>query len=361
MRVIITAGGTGGHIYPALAILDKIKEMEPDSEFIYIGTHNRMEKDIVPNRGIRYIPLEIYGLSTSLKLMGRNIKNIGLISRATKKCMQIMREFKPDAVIGVGGYVTYPVIKAAHKCGIKTFVHEQNGIPGKANIALHRSVTQYWLSFKSSLEYFKNYPAIVLGNPCSEAAIKAKKISKTNYGLTKNKKAVLIFSGSLGSTAMNQSILDYLKMLDNANYEVLYITGKSSYEAFMENKLPKCVHVVPYIDNLCGLMKDMDVIVSRAGASSMAEITALGIPCILIPSPYVANNHQYYNALAIVENDAGVMIQQRELTPDLLKTKIEEILNDDKLAKKYSDNLKAMCEEKPATEIYKNIKEHLNK
>lgn len=361
MRVIITAGGTGGHIYPALAILDKIKEMEPDSEFIYIGTHNRMEKDIVPNRGIRYIPLEIYGLSTSLKLMGRNIKNVGLIRKATKKCLELMDEFGPDVVIGVGGYVTYPVIKAAHKKGIMTFVHEQNGIPGKANVALHKSVTKYWLSFKSSEEYFKNYNYEVLGNPCSEAAIKTKKISKTNYGLKKDKKAVLIFSGSLGSAAMNQILLDYLKMLDKANYEVLYITGKSGYESFMENKLPTCVHVVPYIDNLCGLMKDMDLIVSRAGASSMAEITALGVPSILIPSPYVANNHQYYNALAIVENDAGVMIQQKDLTPDLLKTKIEEILNDDKLAEKYRKNLKEMCEENSATKIYEDIKKHLNK
>lgn len=361
MRVIITAGGTGGHIYPALAILDKIKEMEPDSEFLYIGTHNRMEKDIVPNRGIKYIPLEIYGLSTSLKLMGRNIKNIGLINQATKKCMQIMREFRPDVVIGVGGYVTYPVIKAAHKSGIKTFVHEQNGIPGKANIALHRHVTEYLLSFKSSLEYFNKYPAVVLGNPCSEAAIKTKKISKTQYGLTKDKKAVLIFSGSLGSAAMNQKLLDYLKMLDKANYEVLYITGKSAYDSFMENKLPKCVRVVPYIDNLCGLMKDMDVIVSRAGASSMAEITALGVPCILIPSPYVANNHQYYNALAIVENDAGVMIQQKDLTPELLKEEIEKILNDKKLADKYSKNLKGMCEDNSATKIYEEIKKYLDK
>ncbi len=361
MRVIITAGGTGGHIYPALAILDKIKEMEPDSEFLYIGTHNRMEKDIVPNRGIKYVPLEIYGLSTSLKLMGRNIKNIGLIQKATKKCMELMKEFKPDVVIGVGGYVTYPVIKAAHKSGVLTFVHEQNGIPGKANVALHKYVTKYWLSFKSSEEYFKKYNSEVLGNPCSEAAIKTKKMSKMNYGLEKDKKAVLIFSGSLGSAAMNQILLDYLKMLDNANYEVLYITGKSAYETFKENKLPKCVHVVPYIDNLCGLMKDMDLIVSRAGASSMAEITALGIPSILIPSPYVANNHQYYNALAVVENDAGVMIQQKDLTPELLKTKIEEILNDDKLAEKYSKNLKKMCENDSATKIYEDIKKHLNK
>ena len=133
MRVIITAGGTGGHIYPALAILDKIKEMEPDSEFIYIGTHNRMEKDIVPARGIKYEALEIYGLSTSLKLMGRNIKNLFLINKAYKRCVEIMKDFKPDIVIGVGGYVTFPVIKAAHMCGVKTFIHEQNSIPGKAN------------------------------------------------------------------------------------------------------------------------------------------------------------------------------------------------------------------------------------
>ena len=148
VKVIITAGGTGGHIYPALSILNKIKEKEPNSEFIYIGTHNRMEKDIVPTYNIKYIPLEIYGLSK--KNIKRDIKNIFLIKKAYKKCLDIMMDFKPDIVIGVGGYVTYPVILAAHKLGIKTFIHEQNSIPGKSNKILSRIVDGVGVSFKDS-------------------------------------------------------------------------------------------------------------------------------------------------------------------------------------------------------------------
>lgn len=356
MRVIITAGGTGGHIYPALAILDKIKMEEPDSEFIYIGTHNRMEKDIVPARGIKYVPIEIYGLSTSLKLMGRNIKNVFLIKKAYKKCVEIMKDFEPDVVIGVGGYVTYPVIKAAHKCGIKTFVHEQNSIPGKANKALLKYVDLVGVSFKDSLKYFEGHNAIMTGNPCSENAIKIKKISKESYGLDSKKKSVLIFNGSLGSSTINRKMIEYLNSIEDEKYDVLYITGKSSYEEFSKNKFPKNVHVVPYVDNLSGLMKDMDLIVSRAGASSVAEITALAIPCILIPSPYVANNHQYYNALSIVYNNAGEMIQEDELTKDLLKEKISSIINDEKKIKEFKENLGKISVDNSATIIYDALK-----
>lgn len=356
MRVIVTAGGTGGHIYPALAIIDKIKEMEPDSEFIYIGTHNRMEKDIVPEHGIKYEALEIYGLSTSLKLMGRNIKNIFLINKAYKKCLKIMKDFKPDVVVGVGGYVTFPVIKAAHKCGVKTFIHEQNSIPGKANKMLLKYVDLVGVSFKDSLKYFDGHNAVMTGNPCSENAIKIKRISKENYGLDKNKKSILIFNGSLGSSTMNEKLLEYLKDIEKEEYQVLYITGKNSYKNFKDLKLPKNVFVQPYVDNLSGLMKDMDLIVARAGASSVAEITALRIPSILIPSPYVANNHQYYNALSVSEAKAGIMIEEKDLTKDILKEKIKEILNDEEKIKDIKENLGKISVDNSQTIIYEELK-----
>lgn len=356
MRVIVTAGGTGGHIYPALAIIDKIKEMEPDSEFIYIGTHNRMEKDIVPEHGIKYEALEIYGLSTSLKLMGRNIKNIFLINKAYKKCLKIMKDFKPDVVVGVGGYVTFPVIKAAHKCGVKTFIHEQNSIPGKANKMLLKYVDLVGVSFKDSLKYFDGHNAVMTGNPCSENAIKIKRISKENYGLDKNKKSILIFNGSLGSSTMNEKLLEYLKDIEKEEYQVLYITGKNSYKNFKDLKLPKNVFVEPYVDNLSGLMKDMDLIVARAGASSVAEITALRIPSILIPSPYVANNHQYYNALSVSEAKAGIMIEEKDLTKELLKNKIKEILSDENKIKDIKENLSKISVDNSQTIIYEELK-----
>lgn len=356
MRVIITAGGTGGHIYPALAILDKIKEMEPDSEFLYIGTHNRMEKDIVPAHGIKYEPIEIYGLSTSMKLMGRNVKNVFLIQKGIKKCVRLIKEFKPDVVIGVGGYVTYPVIKAAHKCGIKTFIHEQNSIPGKANKGLLKYVDLVGVSFEDSKKYLKTDKIVMTGNPVAENALKIKAIPKTKYGMHKDKKAVLIFNGSLGSNTMNKKMIDYLGSISKEDYEVLYITGKSSYDSFKEHKFSKNVFIEPYVDNLSGLMKDMDLIVSRAGASSVAEIEALGIPCILIPSPYVANNHQYYNALSMVEANASEMIEEANLTSELLKNKINEIINDEKKIKEFKKNLKKISVDNSATIIYEELK-----
>ena len=361
MRVIVTAGGTGGHIYPALAIVQKIREMEPDSEILYIGTHNRMEKDIVPKSGIPYEPIEIYGLSTSIKLMPRNVKNVFLINKAYHKCLKIMKEFRPDVVIGVGGYVTYPVIKAAHKSGVKTFIHEQNSIPGKANKVLLKYTDLVGVSFKDSVKYFSNSRVVVTGNPCSENALKTPKSDKCDYGLSRNKPGILIFNGSLGSEAMNKKMLEFLEDISDEVYEVLYITGKNYYRQFKNKKFSKNVKVVPYVDNLSGLMKDMDLIVSRAGASSVAEITALALPCILIPSPYVANNHQYYNAQSIVKANAGVMIEEKDLNKDTLKESIDKILKDQDYRKTMQKNLKALSIDNSATLIYNELKKLISK
>lgn len=356
MRVIITAGGTGGHIYPALAIIDKIKEMEPKSEFIYIGTHNRMEKDIVPKRGIKYIPIEIYGLSTSLKLMGRNVKNVFLIKSAIKKCVNIIKEFKPDCVVGVGGYVTYPVIKAAKKCGVPSFIHEQNSIFGKANKGLLKMVDTVGVSFKDSMNQIKHEHVVLTGNPVGEGALKKKRIDKTKFGLSKNKKSVLIFNGSLGSKSINDKLFNYLENAEKYDYEILYITGNPYYEEFKKHKFPKNVFIEPYVDNLSGLMKDMDLIVCRAGASSIAEITSLSLPAIFIPSPYVANNHQYYNALSIVDAKAGEMILESDLTTFILESKIDSILNDENRIKEIKNNLSKLSINDSATIIYNELK-----
>ncbi len=360
MRVVITAGGTGGHIYPALAILDYIKEREPDSEFIYIGTHNRMEKDIVPKRGIKYEAICIYGLSTSLKLMGRNIKNVFLINKAYKRCVEIIKDFKPDVVIGVGVYVTYPVIKAAHACHVKTFIHEQNSIPGKANKGLLKWVDVVGVSFDESKKYIKHDKVVLTGNPVSEKALKAEVIPKTKYGLDKNKKSILIFNGSLGSGSVNLKMLDFLSTVGDEKYQILYITGNGFYDKFKNSNLPKNVFIYPYVDNLSGLMKDMDLIICRAGASSIAEITALGLPVIFIPSPYVANNHQYYNARAIIDAEAGDMILEQDLTSEVLKEHIDAIINDEASMRNMSKNLKKLSINDSATKIYNEIKDMLS-
>ena len=355
VKVIITAGGTGGHIYPALSILNKIKEKEPNSEFIYIGTHNRMEKDIVPTYNIKYIPLEIYGLSK--KNIKRDIKNIFLIKKAYKKCLDIMKDFKPDIVIGVGGYVTYPVILAAHKLGIKTFIHEQNSIPGKSNKILSRIVDGVGVSFKDSSVYFKDQRKVYFtGNPCSENAIDSKKINKSEYGIKEYRKLVLIVSGSLGSNSINNKMIEYLKSIGNKNYDCIYITGKNYYDEFNKNKFPNNVHIYPYIDNMVGLLKSVDVIVSRAGASSLSEILALRLPSIIIPSPYVANNHQYYNALSLKNNNACIMIEEKDLNKDILSDSIDKCL-DIEFSNKLKNNMDNLYIKNSSTIIYDIIKD----
>lgn len=354
MKVIVTAGGTGGHIYPALAIIEKIKELDPKSEFLYIGTTNRMEKDIVPAQGIKYVGIEMYGLSKNIK---RDIKVLFLIAKNIKKCKSIMKEFKPDIVLGIGGYVTYPVIKAAKALNIKTFIHEQNSIPGKSNRLLGRLADKIGVSFEESSHYFDESKTVFTGNPCSERALKMKEIDKTKYGLHKNKKFVLMVQGSLGSTSVNKKMLEFLNSIDDEEYEVLYITGKSSYETFSKNKFSKNVFIEPFIENLAGLMKGADVIISRAGASSISEIIALKKLAILIPSPYVANNHQFFNALDVANHHAAVMIEEEALSTKILKSQIDKLLNDKEMQINMRLNLSKMQKNDSSTIIYNTIKE----
>ena len=354
MRVIVSAGGTGGHIYPALAIINKIKENEPDSEFLYIGTHNRMENDIVPSRGIPFESIEIYGFS---KKIFKNIKTVKCVFNSYKKCKKIIRDFNPDVVIGVGGYVTAPVIYAAKKLGYKTVIHEQNSLPGKSNQFLSKYSDLVCVSFKSTINSFPSYKTVFTGNPCSEDAISCNPIDKGDFGLSKNKKLVLIVMGSLGSSRVNDYIISSMNSFAGRSYEVLFVTGKSSYNDVIKNKFPENVHVVPYIDGMTGLMKNTDLIVSRAGASTISEIVALGLPSILIPSPYVANNHQFKNAIDMVNSNSAFMIEEKDLKGDILVNKIDEIFDNPSIIKDVRNNLKSLLVKNSASLIYNNIKE----
>ena len=354
MRVIISAGGTGGHIYPALAIVNKIKAEEPNSEFLYIGTHNRMENDIVPKTGIPFESIEIYGFSKNII---KNFKTAGCLLKSYKRCKSLIREFNPDVVIGVGGYVTAPVIYAAKKLGYKTVIHEQNSLPGKSNQFLSKYSDLVCVSFKSSMSFFPGYKTVFTGNPCSEDALSKEPIKKSVYGIKNNRKLVLFVMGSLGSSRVNEYLVSSMNLFNGKDYDILFVTGKGSYDSISKNSFPSNVHVVPYVDGMTGLMKNVDLIVSRAGASTMSEIIALELPSILIPSPYVANNHQYKNALDLVNVNASVMIEEKDLKGDILVRKIDEILYDDNKIHDMKKNLKSMMVRDSASLIYSNIKE----
>ena len=360
MNIIISAGGTGGHIYPAVSIINKFKEKEKDLNVLYIGTHNRMEKDIIPSLGIKYEAIEIYGFSkTDLK---RDVKNVFLIKKAIKKCMKIMEEFKPDIVIGVGGYVTMPVISAARKLHIPIAIHEQNSIPGKTNKLFAKNVDLVCTSYENSDKYFSSAKKIVYtGNPCGENALTTTKIPKESLGFHQGKKLVLFVSGSLGSGTINDFALKLLSTIDeNDNFEILYITGNDYYETFTEGKtFAKNVKVIPFLNNLSGLFSDVDLIISRAGAGTLSEILALEIPSILIPSPYVANNHQYYNALDLKEKGVSLLIEEKDLDAKKMYDKMKELLNNSKEYQDMKENLHKLDMKNASTIIYEQIKELL--
>lgn len=353
MRVIISAGGTGGHIYPALAIINKIKEKEPDSEFLYIGTHNRMEKDIVPAKGIPFKSIEMYGFS---KKIFRNIKTVKCLFKAFKECKKMIKEFNPDIVIGVGGYVTVPVVVSAKKLGYKTFLHEQNSLPGKSNKFLSKYCDLVGVSFESSLDKFPSGKAIVTGNPCSEDALKAPVLLKSTLGLSATKKLVLIVMGSLGAGKVSKYLESELQRFESKDYEVLFVTGKGSYDEVMKHNYPKNVKIIPFYEGLTSVMKKTDVMVSRAGASTLSELIALEVPSILIPSPYVANNHQYLNALDLVKQNAALMVEEKDLEDGVLFKKVDELINNEEEIKNIKSNLRKMQVKDSATVIYDNLK-----
>lgn len=355
MKVIISAGGTGGHIYPALAIINKIKEEEPNSEFLYIGTTNRMEKDLIPNLGYRYEGLEVTGFKRKLSL--DNFKTITNFINAIKKAKRIIKDFNPDIVIGCGGYVTAPVIYAAKKLGKKTFIHEQNSVVGLANKFLSRSADKVGVSFESTIKDFPEGKAILTGNPCSEKALNIKKATKESLEIDKNKKLVLIVMGSLGSRTVNDKIISFIDKFKDKDYSVIFVTGTTYYEKVKDIKVPNNVKILPFIYEMPSVMKITDLMVTRAGASTMSEITALEVPSIFIPSPFVTNNHQYKNAMDLVNNKAGIILEEKDLTEDTLINTIDNTINDKQKLLDMKKNLKKLGIKDSSTRIYNILKD----
>ena len=356
MKVIVSAGGTGGHIYPALAIIDILKKYYKNLDILYIGTHDRMEKDIIPKMGIKYEAIEIYGFNKKRVLT--NIKNVGLIAKAFIKCKKIIKDFKPDLVIGAGGYVTFPVLKTAQKLGIKTFIHEQNSFSGKTNVALGKKASLIGVSFENSMKDYKKTKGKVflMGNPCGKRALDIKPIKKSDIGFKDNKPLVVAVAGSLGSVTVNKAFKDVLTSLKDKDYQFLYITGQKYYDEFIKDlKLSDNVKVVPYFENLSGLLKNTDALISRSGASTMSEVIALKVPTIFIPSPYVANNHQYYNAIDLVNKKAALMIEEKDFSKELLLSKIDELLKSSKEIKNNLESISVVDSEKAFINEIKGI------
>ena len=353
MKVVITAGGTGGHIFPALALISKLKEKDKDVEILYIGTTDRMEKDIIPKEGIPYVGIEMKGLNR--KNIFKNIDVMKTYFRAVKKAKNELVKFKPDVVIGFGGYISAPVIYAAHKLKIKTIIHEQNSIPGVSNKFLSRYVDKVLVSFKESIKDFPNDKTIYTGNPRSEQIKDIEKIDKTTLGFKKDKALIIIVMGSLGSLTMTKKLKETLPLFKNKDYQVLLITGKDYYDEYKDIKLSSNVKLVPFVDNLLGLMKDTDLIVTRSGASTIAEITSIGLPAIMVPSPYVTNNHQYVNAKSLEDDGACIILKEEDFDKNSLIDLLDKTINDKKKLNSMRNALLKRGVTDSSTRIYEEI------
>lgn len=339
MKICIVTGGTGGHIYPALALAQKWREQDSSCDILFIGNDNRMEADIIPSYGYKFKALHTSGLVGSAL---SKAKAIGQLFFAYSKSRQYLKDFNPDIVIGFGGYVSAPVILAAHSLGIHTMIHEQNSIVGKANQLVMDKVDAIVTCYEKCFEVFPKEKTHLLGNPRGTIAIESKLDMDyfLSLGLQPNKKTILIMMGSLGSSSVNILMKDALVGLKD-NLQILYVCGKDNAEdlhLFGENEN---IHVVEYVDTL-KIYNKVDGMICRAGATTIAELTALGIPSILIPSPYVANNHQFYNASVLVRNQAARMIEEKDLNADTLQGQIHSLFENEDMMKKVETNAKAM-------------------
>ena len=354
MRVVISAGGTGGHIYPALAIINKMKEKEKKCDILYIGTTDRMEKDIVPKLGIKYVGIEMEGINRK-KLLS-NISVFIKYKKAINKAKKVIKEFKPDVVIGVGGYITAPVLIAAHKLKIKTVIHEQNSVPGVSNKLISKYADKICVSLPNTVSYFNKEKTVYTGNPRSEEIINIKPALKKDFGLDEDKKLVLIVMGSLGSTTMTKKIKELVPHFKDKDYQVLIVTGKSYYGEFKKINLSKNVKIVPFLENMINLLKKTDLIISRAGASTIAEITAIGLPSILVPSPYVTNNHQYLNAKELEDYKASKLVSEKDFCPEVIVSLVDDILNNKTLYNEMKKNSLKLGVPSSATKFYDEVK-----
>ncbi|NGQ93718.1 undecaprenyldiphospho-muramoylpentapeptide beta-N-acetylglucosaminyltransferase [Brevibacillus sp. SYP-B805] len=333
MRIVLAGGGTGGHIYPALAVAKEMRRQEPQATFLYIGTTKGLEARLVPREGIPFEAVEIAGLKR--KLTVENLRTAWKFVRAVRRSAELLREFRPDVVIGTGGYVCGPVVYAASRLGIPTVIHEQNVVPGLTNKFLARVVDRIAVSFEESLAHFPRKKTVFTGNPCATEVMHGRaEAGRQALGIPDGRRIVLIVGGSRGAKAINEAALQLLPMMgDEPDTHFVYVTGEVHFEEISsrlqsEASLPPNVTLLPYVHNMPDLLAATHVIVNRAGASTLAELTALGVPAVLIPSPYVTNNHQEKNARGLEKAGAAIVILERELTGESLRRALAPLLRD---------------------------------
>lgn len=356
MKIVVSGGGTGGHIYPALALIREIQKKTKDAEFLYIGTKNGLESNLVPREKIPFQSIHITGFKRSLSL--ENAKTVFRFLKGVRDSRKILKEFNPDIVIGTGGYVCGPVVYAAAKLKIPTIIHEQNSVPGLTNKFLSRYVNRIAVCFQEAKEYFPAKKVVFTGNPRATEVIGKDGIhGRITAGLSTTMPVVLIFGGSRGARPINEAVIKSLSELGEKPYQVLYITGEVHFEDVKKEidliGNPKNVIIKPFVHNMPEVLAGMDLVVSRAGATTLAELTSLGIPSILIPSPYVTNNHQEKNAKSLSDNGAAVLLHEKDLNSKTLVQQIDRIMMNKENLKDMKSKAKKLGVPDSAEKLYK--------
>ena len=364
-RILIAAGGTGGHINPALGTAGYIKEKNPSAEIVFVGTADKMEAKLVPQAGYELRTIEISGFrrSFSPEAIKHNIGTVIKLLKSSSRVKKIIKDFKPDLVIGFGGYVSGPVLRMAAKMGIPTAIHEQNAFPGVTNKALAGKVDRVMLTAKQAEKYMKpKNPCVITGLPIRGDILKADAdFARAELGLG-NKPLILSMGGSLGAKPVNDAMLGLIlnKYKDN-DCVFLHATGKGGdwfTQKLIENGVDLAanphIRVCEYID-IPKCLPAADLVVCRSGASTLSELQALGKPSVLIPSPYVTENHQFHNAMALVNNGAAEILEEKDLTPDSLTERVNLLLADRANLDRIGRNAKQMAVIDATDRIYKTL------
>lgn len=331
MNLVFTGGGSGGHVYPAIALIKILKQRDPTVHVLYIGKQEAFEERICKQEKIPFHPIDVTYLYR--KKWYKNIGTIRRFIKAKKEVKRILKQFQADVVIGTGGYVSGPVLMAAKALNIRIIIHEQNSVPGLTNRWLSRYADWVALSFPESKRFFKKAKTVVTGNPRGYEVKHADKRDKRVLGLDPKRKLLLIFFGSQGGKYINRKIAELLPFLDRLeDCEILFVTGAAHYEDMMarlQGQLLKRTRVLPYLDDMPYYMAVADFVICRAGATTIAELLALGKPALYIPSPHVTNDHQTKNAAMITNRGAGVLVKEEDFNREAVLQLIVELLRDE--------------------------------
>jgi len=361
-RYLISGGGTGGHIFPALAIANKIKKEQPDAEFLFIGANDKMEMQRVPEAGYDIKGLTIYGVSRDFSWTGikKNVKLPFVLVKAISEAKKAIKEFKPDIAIGVGGFASGPALKAAEKLGVPTMLQEQNSYPGVTNKMLAPKARKICVAYDGLEKYFPGEKIVKTGNPVRAEILQIEHKNPKAYeyfNFVPEKKLVLVVGGSLGARTLNETMAAHLDDFRKAGVQLLWQTGEQFFRN-IDSKLlaeqDEYIRIVPFIKNMNDAYSIADIIVSRAGALAISELSIVGKPVILVPFPYAAEDHQTFNAKALSSKNAAILIPDSE-AKEKLYPELMALAQDDTRCKEMSENILQFAKPEAIQSIYEEI------